>query len=39
MNIDFYWDVQHTWVAEKMEDSNDPPIVKKNVVKTVIVKK
>tara|TARA_Y100000992_G_C20848093_1_gene296920 strand:+ start:76 stop:450 length:375 start_codon:yes stop_codon:yes gene_type:complete len=35
MNIDFYWDVQHTWVAEKMEDSNDPPIVKKNVVKEV----
>ena len=35
MDINFYWDVQHTWVADKMEDKNNPPIVKNNVVKEV----
>ena len=35
MDINFYWDVQHTWVADKMEDKNNRPIIKNNVVKEV----
>ena len=35
MDINFNWDVQHTWVADKMDDKNNPPIIKNNVVKEV----